>query len=682
MSWRQSVVLVFLIIVWAVPASAHNAYPPTVTIGPLGPAANVGNCGGVTYVRGAIDIPTTATDDVAIDKTDLDKPSPSGQSYDFSPDTTPASHTFSWSTSPDGPTSITATTYDTSGKTDTDSVSVFVDNTAPTCSVKDPPNGGHITKGNQVYIRANAADNGAVARVEFYVDGALKSTDTAAPWEYVWDTSTYSLGNHTIYAKAFDCPGNSTQSATITVSLVTSTYSVTSVVWEAMDSALHDNPSSMGGGKCIYPDWPTSTAPSPVDKYRKVRAKATISPVIQGVVVAFQVFDVDDPSADATPVDGTDIGGNPYGGDNRGTPSLDGFALTDANGVASVVLTVSMHPGDNFRVAARADADYLAGCHTNNTPSIKDASGNTVSEDHMTDMLTVWRRLHVEVDSMGPEYDTGTSTGLTATVLTDATKHWATYQFNLYGEDWQLNPDTTQGTTFSVSNTTTNTIVVSPGDMTAVAQAGDPYRVAFAGLAADDSLTGDVQNPDIGASSSAFESAYITALQDTGWDSGTTPWHYHFPSNPDFGAYCLGGQEQRGSKDDEREDYWVVYIVGIYELLAGDPHDNDPDSEVASLGHTFEIAPGASSEWAEVDRDLAAERSWSEAQRTAVRRGTALHEIGEQFGLEHDQSLDQNGIPCSVMWAPATGADELKLPNVPLLFSATHLRAIRDIPYP
>jgi hypothetical protein len=58
-----------------------------------------------------------------------------------------------------------------------------------------------------VAVSATAEDDMAVARVEFYADGALIGTDTSAPYEVSWDSTTVAGGSHTLVAKAYDAGG-------------------------------------------------------------------------------------------------------------------------------------------------------------------------------------------------------------------------------------------------------------------------------------------------------------------------------------------------------------------------------------------------------------------------------------------------------------------------------------------
>jgi hypothetical protein len=56
-------------------------------------------------------------------------------------------------------------------------------------------------------VAATADDDMAVARVEFYADGALIGTDTSAPYAVNWDSTTVASGAHTLIAKAYDNGG-------------------------------------------------------------------------------------------------------------------------------------------------------------------------------------------------------------------------------------------------------------------------------------------------------------------------------------------------------------------------------------------------------------------------------------------------------------------------------------------
>jgi len=61
----------------------------------------------------------------------------------------------------------------------------------------------------QITILVNASDSNGIAKVEFYIDSALKNTSTHAPYSYLWDTSSGLF--HTIKIVAYDGSGNTAQ---------------------------------------------------------------------------------------------------------------------------------------------------------------------------------------------------------------------------------------------------------------------------------------------------------------------------------------------------------------------------------------------------------------------------------------------------------------------------------------
>ncbi len=80
------------------------------------------------------------------------------------------------------------------------------DTQAPSVSITAPPDNATLT--GVVTVRASAADNVGVTRVEVYLDGVLRAVDTQAPYEWVFDTSTVANGAHTLTVLAFDAAGN------------------------------------------------------------------------------------------------------------------------------------------------------------------------------------------------------------------------------------------------------------------------------------------------------------------------------------------------------------------------------------------------------------------------------------------------------------------------------------------
>ncbi len=107
------------------------------------------------------------------------------------------------------------------------------DTTPPTTSITAPAAGATVS--GTTTVTATATDDVGVTRVEFYVDGALKATDTAAPYTFAWDTTAYAAGSHGLATMAYDAAGNVGTSATVTVT-VSNTGPVT-VFYDGAESA-------------------------------------------------------------------------------------------------------------------------------------------------------------------------------------------------------------------------------------------------------------------------------------------------------------------------------------------------------------------------------------------------------------------------------------------------------------
>lgn len=97
------------------------------------------------------------------------------------------------------------------------------DTTAPTVSITAPANNAAVS-GN-VTINASASDTGGsnMARVEFLVDGVLKSTDTTSAYSYTWDSRTIADGVHALTARAYDGAGNATLSSIVWIGVTNAT---------------------------------------------------------------------------------------------------------------------------------------------------------------------------------------------------------------------------------------------------------------------------------------------------------------------------------------------------------------------------------------------------------------------------------------------------------------------------
>lgn len=173
---------------------------------------------------------------------------------------------------------------------------------------------------------------------------------------------------------------------------------IESVDWldnaENLITEINDHPTA-GVGLKYYPG-----AMTPSENWNDlVKIRVSIEPAISGVGVYLKIIDPDDPSADDDSVDNdTD------GGDNRGAELLiETYQETDQNGQIIVDFLLSHHPGDNYRVAASLNEENLDDINDNN---ISADNAQLVSfSGVVSNLLTVWRRLHIEHDSMEEEFN-------------------------------------------------------------------------------------------------------------------------------------------------------------------------------------------------------------------------------------------------------------------------------------
>ncbi len=91
------------------------------------------------------------------------------------------------------------------------------DTTAPTVRISKPTNGSVLSR--TTWYTAEATDNVGVARVRFYVDGALIATDTESPYKIRWDVSSVAPGSHQLSVQAQDAAGNTATSAAVNVTV-------------------------------------------------------------------------------------------------------------------------------------------------------------------------------------------------------------------------------------------------------------------------------------------------------------------------------------------------------------------------------------------------------------------------------------------------------------------------------
>jgi hypothetical protein len=177
--------------IWVNQGAGGDTTPPTTT------ASESGNSGTIT-------LSATASDDVGVSNVEFYvdgvlKGSDASSPYSIPLDSTTlsnASHT------------LTVKAYDAAGNIGTSTAVSFSINNAgsdtspPSVTASESGSSGAIT------LSASATDNVGVTKVEFYVDGSLKGTDTASPFTMSLDSTTLSNASHALTAKAYDAMGN------------------------------------------------------------------------------------------------------------------------------------------------------------------------------------------------------------------------------------------------------------------------------------------------------------------------------------------------------------------------------------------------------------------------------------------------------------------------------------------
>ncbi|QBQ54544.1 S8 family serine peptidase [Nitrosococcus wardiae] len=161
-------------------------------------------------VSGTVAIDVSAEDNAGVTRVDLYA---NGQ---FLGSDTTSLYGFSWdsTTVADGSVSLTAYAYDAAGNEGVSStVTVLVDNTPdssditpPSVSITEPAEGSTIS--GTVHITVNASDNTALAAIQLFIDGAMRSATDTSPLSYSWNTRKDTIGFHSISAVAEDRAGN------------------------------------------------------------------------------------------------------------------------------------------------------------------------------------------------------------------------------------------------------------------------------------------------------------------------------------------------------------------------------------------------------------------------------------------------------------------------------------------
>lgn len=432
--------------------------------------------------------------------------------------------------------------------------------------------------------------------------------------------------------------------------------------WIEGDSAnpLEPNPDSNGktpgGGLRVFPG-KLHPGDNTIDR-KKVKLRATLNPPQHGIAVHFKVFDVDDPSSRNSTIDNEN-----HTADNRDSnwnlPNAIG--VTNSQGVAEVEFFVGMQPGDNYRaVASSVGPSLFSGLEAKQNDSdqarIFDSNGNAVQpSDYLaiSKLLTVWRKMHVEVDSMGSVSGnaiSGTITQVnnpplpwrrveTGQAYSDSTDRFENGVFTSNGIDYPIAGNTgSSNHTFGIKQNSGTATVPSVGasfvavdDDVATTGSGTPLNVAA---------------PDTSHIKAAFAPAYVEPAFDGGdstnnHNSGNVSFAANVLRDPTASAVRAQIGAGRGSPVGSK-DYWVVYIQGAFQ---GDfDFDVDPSSESGGTGITSDIENDPDNAnvqegcliYSETIRDF----NLANPSKTQSEAWIVAHEVGHLFVLKASSTDD------------------------------------------
>lgn len=463
------------------------------------------------------------------------------------------------------------------------------------------------------------------------------------------------------------------------------------------DSILDNNPAFAGSGLRVFPDKNKSSDTSDRRKV-KVRAITDAPASAPKATVFFKSFDVDDPSSDniidSTGPSGDDNRGNPkpgvfiVGGQEReGVVSVDTFADPKTQKqVAEVEFKVTMHPGDNFRIAASTNEKELGAVIVAGT----DLTAN--DKVKASPLLTVWRRLFMELDVMANVK--GNTVGGTvrdarlkvvnpgnfrSTILDLILPLGISLQDGRFGGGKITIPIDGKLTPFFIINNDFDEHkkihTVEIGDLTRVVPFGKLANQAFQLVDDDDYNLDDVGSIPINLtnfskldgdegeplaeqlqtrslikssdepSENIFADACIKPVYDNSALNGNSRPIALFQLNTPDDDQAQATDQLRRGRDTEfvgTDDFWVAYFQLAYQPNEG--ADGDPESGVTG-GHTYAVGTSTdvffsnevnpipkggigSFVFLEAIKDVGIEGGFD------ARAVTPAHELGHQMGLE------------------------------------------------
>jgi hypothetical protein len=511
---------------------------------------------------------------------------------------------------------------------------------------------------------------------------------------------------------------------------------ISSLVFEKFDSSYVDLEANPGNGQTgsavgqrIFPDKKDAADVSTGPDRSLVKVKANVLPASANLKVYFGSFDLDDPSANGSPIDMSGADGKennghvnlsksgdftvPNGINCDGSSHSSGtspeyvskiLCSTGSDGSATVIFKTTMQPGDNFAIAASMSSEYRNGMKVNTSngsqvvnPAV---SANPIHESGQpnpnnvagirTNMLTVWRKLHIEVDSMGEVTGNSVSGSLTDTkrvgrgnqtlnlsVTNLEENRFENGRLVIYpGTQFEKSLPVISASGGSTANTASSVSVNNTGTIFQIS-GGDQF-VLFDDDNMDDSMgslngdeTEDVPVPDTSLltdnssdpATNLFAPAYIVPQYDLANSQPNLPF-VESPTYGDLTTILTSSSYFQNVGTEANSEFWTIYLAGGYQppryafgsttfIRDGDPLILTLSGDIATIygaTNSSSTEPPAtptivrqndatgSIMFAEVGRSN--EYPSGYGSRPVSRAYTTVHEVGHLFrGVHADQGL-------------------------------------------
>ncbi len=271
------------------------------------------------------------------------------------------------------------------------------DTTNPTVSISSPANNATIS--STTTATASASDDVGVTKVEWYVDGTLKATNTSSPYTYSIVPGSFTVGSHVLTAKAYDAAGNNATSSAVnftvpdttppTISAVASssiTQTSATVTWttnEAADSQVKYGTTTSYGS--------TTT----LDSTKVTSHSVSLTGLTASTLYHYQVISKDAAGNSTTSADATFTTSAPAGDTTAPTISITAPAAGNVSGTVTFSATASDNVGvtsvqfkyGSTVIGTVPSAPYSVSWNTTSltngsytlTATASDAAGNTKS---------------------------------------------------------------------------------------------------------------------------------------------------------------------------------------------------------------------------------------------------------------------------------------------------------------